>query len=100
MTSHSSKLAIAGAVAAAIGLASQISVATAADDQNKEKCYGIAMAGKNDCAATGNNSCAGTAKSDYEKGAWKFVAKGTCETTSVTLKDGSMRKGSLAPTKG
>lgn len=102
MTSTSTKtpLVLAGAFAAAIGLASQISTAIAADDQAKEKCYGIAMAGQNDCAATGNNSCAGTAKGDYEKGAWKFVAKGTCESVSVTLKDGMMRKGSITPIKG
>jgi uncharacterized membrane protein len=100
MTSNKPTLVIAGAIAAAIGLASQLSTAIAADDQGKEKCYGIAMAGKNDCAATGNNSCAGTAKGDYEKGAWKYMTTGTCESTSVTLKDGSMRKGSLTPIKG
>lgn len=100
MTATKSSLALAGAFVAAIGLASQLSTAIAADDQGKEKCYGIALAGKNDCAATGNNSCAGTAKGDYDKGAWKYVTQGTCESTSVTLKDGSMRKGSLAPIKG
>lgn len=98
--SYKSNLALAGAVVAAIGLAAQLSGASAAEDPAKEKCYGISAAGKNDCAATGNNSCAGTAKSDHEKGAWKFVAKGTCETTEVTLKDGKTRMGSLAPIKG
>lgn len=95
-----STLALAGAVATALGLAAQLSTAIAADDQGKEKCYGVAMAGKNDCASAGNNSCAGTAKSDYDKVAWKYVTKGTCESMSVTLKDGTMRKGSLTPIKG
>ncbi len=44
-----------------------------------EKCYGIAKAGKNDCAATGNNSCAGTAKLDADKKAWLYVPAGYCE---------------------
>lgn len=44
-----------------------------------EKCYGIAKAGKNDCASTGNNSCAGTSKVDGDKGAWLYVAEGYCE---------------------
>ena len=98
--SYKASLALAGAVAAALGLAAQLSTASAADDPSKEKCFGVSLAGKNDCAATGNNSCAGTTKADYDKGAWKLVAKGTCEATSVTLKDGKMRKGSLAPIKG
>jgi uncharacterized membrane protein len=98
--SHKTNIALAGAVAAALGLAAQFSPASAADDASKEKCFGISLAGKNDCAATGNNSCAGTSKSDYEKGAWKFVAKGTCEAMSVTLKNGTTRNGSLTPIKG
>ncbi len=44
-----------------------------------EKCYGIAKAGKNDCAATGNNSCAGHSKVDADKKAWIFVPAGYCE---------------------
>jgi uncharacterized membrane protein len=53
-------------------------VALAAGD--KEKCYGIAAAGKNDCAdANGTHSCAGQAKKDKDPAEWKYVAKGTCE---------------------
>ncbi len=44
-----------------------------------EKCYGIAKAGKNDCASTGNNSCAGTSKADADPRAWIFVPAGYCE---------------------
>jgi uncharacterized membrane protein len=44
-----------------------------------EKCYGIAKAGKNDCASTGNNSCAGTSKADADPRAWLYVPAGYCE---------------------
>jgi uncharacterized membrane protein len=90
-------LALATAVATAIGMGT---VAQAQQADEKEKCFGIALAGKNDCAATGNNTCAGTSKVDYDRGAWALVPKGTCETTEVTLKDGMKRKGALMPTSG
>ena len=46
----------------------------------KEKCYGIAKAGQNDCAnASGTHSCAGQSKVDMDAGEWKYAAKGTCE---------------------
>ncbi|GAA4025882.1 DUF2282 domain-containing protein [Actimicrobium antarcticum] len=52
--------------------------ANAAED--KEKCFGIAKAGQNDCAtASGSHSCAGQAKKDMDANEWKYVAKGTCE---------------------
>jgi uncharacterized membrane protein len=44
-----------------------------------EKCYGIAKAGRNDCASTGNNSCAGTARADADPRAWIYVPAGYCE---------------------
>ena len=51
-----------------------------AQQGDKEKCYGVAKAGQNDCAnAAGTHSCAGQAKRDNDPGEWKFVAKGTCE---------------------
>jgi len=52
--------------------------AYAADD--KEKCYGVAKAGQNDCAnGAGTHSCAGQSKADNSPDDWKLVAKGTCE---------------------
>jgi uncharacterized membrane protein len=49
-------------------------------EAGKDKCYGIAKAGANDCAsATGTHSCAGTATKDNDPGDWKYVEKGTCE---------------------
>nr|WP_315464928.1 DUF2282 domain-containing protein [uncultured Rhodoferax sp.] len=54
--------------------------------QEKEKCYGIAKAGQNDCAnASGTHSCAGQSKVDMDKGEWKYVAKGTCEKMKGSL---------------
>lgn len=48
--------------------------------QEKEKCFGIAKAGQNDCAnLAGTHSCAGQAKKDMDPGEWKYVAKGTCK---------------------
>jgi uncharacterized membrane protein len=44
-----------------------------------EKCYGIAKAGKNDCASTGNNSCGGTQKANSDPKAWIYVPAGYCE---------------------
>jgi uncharacterized membrane protein len=67
--------------AAAASLLSTLLVAAPAMAQEKEKCYGIAKAGQNDCAnLAGTHSCAGQAKVDNDKGEWKYVAKGTCKS--------------------
>ncbi len=51
-----------------------------AADSAKEKCFGIAKAGQNDCASVnGVHSCAGQSKADNDKNEWKYVAKGTCQ---------------------
>ncbi len=55
----------------------------------KERCYGISMAGKNDCAAGPGTTCAGTSKMDYQANAWKYVAKGTCTTIKTPKGMGS-----------
>jgi uncharacterized membrane protein len=57
-----------------------------------EKCYGVALAGKNDCKAGAGTTCAGTAKVDYQGNAWKLVKAGTC--TSIKTPKGP---GSLTP---
>lgn len=51
----------------------------------KEKCYGVALAGKNDCAAGPGTSCAGTSTVDYQGNAWKYVSEGSCETMGGSL---------------
>ena len=92
MTVRTTSLALGAAFTAALAIAAQPS---AAAESKNEKCYGIAKAGENDCAASNSNSCAGTSKVDYDPLAWKLVPKGTCESTEVTLKDGKPRKGAL-----
>ena len=65
----------------AAALATVCVMAAAVDqDTPKEKCFGIAKAGQNDCAAAnGTHSCAGQSKVDNAATEWKYVAKGTCE---------------------
>ena len=84
-------LAVAGAVAAA--LAAQSTPATA---QAKEKCYGVSLAGQNDCAAGPGTTCAGTSTVDYQGNAWTLVDAGTCASMELpAMADGDARKGSL-----
>ncbi len=94
MSNRTTNVALAAAIAAAALMSAG---ANAQSNPDKERCYGISMAGKNDCAATGNNSCSGQAKVDFDAKAWKYVAKGTCATMEVTLKDGMKRKGTMQP---
>ena len=71
------------AVALAAAFAAVLAAPAAhAADGDKEKCYGVALKGKNDCAAGPGTTCAGTSKIDYQGSAWKLVPKGTCEKTA------------------
>ena len=80
--------ALAGSFAAALAI-----VATPATAQNadKERCYGISLAGKNDCAAGPGTTCAGTSKVDYQGNAWKYVPKGTCAAMKTPTGMGSLQ---------
>lgn len=69
-------LAVSSALAAGVMMASASDVYAG---KKMEKCYGVAKAGKNDCAAGPGTSCAGTSTKDGQKDAWMYVAKGTCE---------------------
>lgn len=69
-------IAIASAVGSLLALGS--ATASAGDAPAKEKCAGVAEAGKNDCA-TATHSCAGQAKVDNDPSEWKYVPKGECE---------------------
>jgi uncharacterized membrane protein len=70
------RLVLASAAAA---LMSSLLISTPVAAQSKEKCYGIAKAGQNDCAnLAGSHSCAGQSTISNDKGEWKYVAKGTC----------------------
>ena len=77
------------ASAMALGLVGQ----AAAQDKDKEKCFGIAKAGQNDCAnLSGSHSCAGQSKVDKDPGEWKYVAKGTCKDMKGMTADEAMMK--------
>jgi uncharacterized membrane protein len=76
------------AIAAAIGSVLALGAGpAAAGDASKEKCYGVAKAGQNDCAANGH-SCAGQSKVDNDPTEWKYVPKGECEKMGGTLQAG------------
>jgi len=55
-----------------------------------EKCFGVSLAGKNDCKAGAGTSCAGTSKVNYQKNAWKLVPAGTCEKIKTPNGHGSL----------
>ena len=76
----------------AVTLAALAAGAAHAADMTKdmEKCYGVSMAGKNDCAAGPGTTCAGTSKVDYQGNAWKNVAKGTCTSINTPKGNGSL----------
>lgn len=82
-------LTLAAAVAAALSAAT--TPANAGPSQ--EKCFGIALAGQNDCAAGPGTTCAGTSRLDYQGNSWKLVPAGTC--TTITMP--GERTGSLEP---
>lgn len=79
---------LASSLAAALTL---VAVPASADDKPAmEKCYGVSLKGQNDCKAGAGTSCAGTSKADYQKDAWKLVAKGTCETIKTPKGTGTL----------
>jgi uncharacterized membrane protein len=93
MSNTMKTFAVAGAVAAAMAAYS-----TPADAAAKEKCYGVALAGANDCAAGPGTTCAGTSVTDYQGNSWTLVDTGTCESMELPeMADGTERKGSLEP---
>ncbi|MFB2552694.1 BufA1 family periplasmic bufferin-type metallophore [Ensifer soli] len=81
-------LALAGALASALTTLAT----TASAEEGKEKCYGIALKGQNDCAA-GKHDCAGKQETDFDRGSFKLVPTGTC----MTMKSPDGGTGSLMP---
>jgi uncharacterized membrane protein len=82
-------IAVASAAAALVstaGLASPVK-----PQPTKDKCYGISLAGRNDCAAGAGTTCAGTSKKNYAGNAWKYVAKGTCASIKTPNGNGSLK---------
>ncbi len=91
---------LAGAVAAAMASAAGAAPLSkeegaAAVAAHKEKCFGVALKGQNDCAAGPGTTCQGTSTIDFQGNAWKFVRGGTC--TSIEIPGG--KHGSLTEIK-
>ncbi|MFD1344144.1 BufA1 family periplasmic bufferin-type metallophore [Litorisediminicola beolgyonensis] len=82
--------------AALVGALAASFTAHAATAQEQEKCFGVSLAGENDCAAGPGTTCAGTSKVDYQGNAWTLVEAGTCtEIDLPDMADGTPREGSL-----
>jgi uncharacterized membrane protein len=91
MSKSMKTLAIAGAMTAALAAHT-----TPAAAETKEKCYGVSLAGQNDCKAGAGTTCAGSSTADYQGNAWTLVDKGTCaEIELPDMADGTPRQGSL-----
>lgn len=91
MSTSSKSFVIAASVATALS-----GLAHTAAAQEQEKCYGVSLAGENDCAAGPGTTCAGTSTVDFQGNAWTLVPAGTCEDITITdAEDGVARSGSL-----
>lgn len=87
MVTRVSKAVLAASLVSAVTL---LSLPQASAEGEKEKCFGVALKGQNDCAAGAGTTCAGTSKVDYQGNAWKLVPKGTCTTMQTPLGPGSL----------
>jgi uncharacterized membrane protein len=84
--------ALAGSLAAAFALVSiPASAAPKPAQPTMDKCFGVSLAGQNDCGAGPGTTCAGTSKVDYQGNAWKYVAKGTCSAMKTPKGNGSLK---------
>ncbi len=81
---------LAAALAIAVAGAAITAPASAQTKPAMEKCYGISLAGKNDCKAGEGTSCAGTSHANYQGNAWKLVKAGTCVTIKTPKGSGSL----------
>lgn len=85
MNRRTVNIAIAGSLASALAM---LAVPASADDA-KEKCFGVALKGQNDCAA-GSHSCAGNSTVDYDGQSFKLVPKGSCTAMKTPMGTGSL----------
>ena len=76
--STKTKVMTSAVVAGAVAVALSASLTAPVQAAGKEKCYGISLAGQNDCAAGPGTTCAGTSTIDYQGNAWTLVPKGDC----------------------
>ena len=88
MTTKSTTLALA--------ILGSFAAVTSASAQEMEKCFGVALAGENGCAAGPGTTCAGTSAVDYQGNAWSLVPAGTCADIAIpAAADGTERTGAL-----
>ncbi|MEO5795832.1 MAG: DUF2282 domain-containing protein [Rhodoferax sp.] len=99
MTASNKSFASTAVLALALGAALAMAAAPASAADEKEKCFGVAMAGKNDCAAGAGTTCAGTSKMDYQANSWKFVPAGTCESMKSSTSPTGMGQKMAFPAK-
>jgi uncharacterized membrane protein len=114
MSNRTLSILVAGAFAAALGSLAATSATTSAGAQNTkpmteaemekrqkeatkalktgkfERCFGVAMKGRNDCFAGAGTTCAGTSSVDYQGNSWKLVPKGTCTAMQTPKGPGSL----------
>lgn len=91
MNTKTLALPLAASLATAMTLAAAPAFAS-----DMEKCFGVSLAGQNDCAAGAGTSCAGSSTVDYQGNAWTLVAAGTCADIELpAMADGTARMGSL-----
>ena len=91
MSNATKTLVLASAVATAVA-----GLSTTAAAEGDVMCFGVSLAGENDCAAGPGTTCAGTSTVDYQGNAWTLVPAGTCETMELpVMADGTERMGSL-----
>ena len=88
------KTTVLSAAGALVALAAVAATPAAAAEGTKDKCYGVSLAGKNDCAAGPGTTCAGTSKVDYQGNAWKHIKASDCKKLGGSL---SARKGNAKP---
>jgi uncharacterized membrane protein len=93
-----SSVILAGAVSSALASLASAAPLTKEEAQaalaaHKEKCFGVALKGQNDCAAGPGTTCQGTSTVNFQGNSWKFVQGGTC--ASIELPNG--KHGSLTP---
>ena len=93
---HAALRALALAAALGAGL-SNVKAAETGASSAVEKCYGVSLAGKNDCAAGPGTTCAGTSRRNYQSNAWKHMPDGTC--TKLTSKTSPTGFGQLVEFK-
>ena len=92
MSTQMKTFAVAGALAAALA----VHVTAASAETKMEKCFGVALAGQNDCAAGAGTTCAGTSKVDYQGNSFKLVPEGSCLTMELpAMMDGAARMGAM-----